>query len=249
MAIKKTTFINTELSWAEEQLHSWKSYVDANPLHELKYRVVIPEHISKNKKHYLYCHFKKDYSSPFYVGIGTHGKIKTFTRSKSKSGRNKYWKNIAKDGYIILICNESDDYEYIKELEKELIFLYNKDNLTNLTDGGEGCKGFKHSVEHINKIKENYKLGKCSLRDRIISEEERVLKSKMYKGEGNPNYGKIGFLSKVGKPVVKIDCNGEIIKMYGSIRNASIEEGVSHTSIIKAIKKNHRCNNYYWKFK
>ena len=59
MAIKKTTFINAELEWAEEQLHSWKSYVDANPLHGLKYRVVIPEHISKNKKHYLYCHFKK----------------------------------------------------------------------------------------------------------------------------------------------------------------------------------------------
>ena len=36
MAIKKTTFINAELEWAEEQLYSWKSYVDANPLHELK---------------------------------------------------------------------------------------------------------------------------------------------------------------------------------------------------------------------
>ena len=87
------------------------------------------------------------------------------------------------------------------------------------------------------------------MRDRVISEEERVLKSKMYKGEGNPNYGKVGFLSKVGKSVVKIGCNGEIIKIYGSIRNASSEEGVSHTSIAKAIKKNYRCNNHYWKFK
>jgi hypothetical protein len=39
MAIKKTTFINAELEWAEEQLYSWKSYVDANPLHELKDRI------------------------------------------------------------------------------------------------------------------------------------------------------------------------------------------------------------------
>ena len=39
MAIKKTTFINAELEWAEEQLHSWKAYVDANPLHELKDRI------------------------------------------------------------------------------------------------------------------------------------------------------------------------------------------------------------------
>ena len=37
--IKKTTYINTELDWAEQQLASWKAYVDANPLHELKDRI------------------------------------------------------------------------------------------------------------------------------------------------------------------------------------------------------------------
>ncbi len=37
--IKKTTYINTELDWAEQQLTSWKAYVDANPLHELKDRI------------------------------------------------------------------------------------------------------------------------------------------------------------------------------------------------------------------
>jgi hypothetical protein len=36
---KKTTYINTEINWAEEQLKSWKQYVDANPLHELKDRI------------------------------------------------------------------------------------------------------------------------------------------------------------------------------------------------------------------
>jgi hypothetical protein len=36
---KRTTYINTELEWAEEQLHSWKAYVDKNPLHELKDRI------------------------------------------------------------------------------------------------------------------------------------------------------------------------------------------------------------------
>ena len=36
MALKKTTYINTELDWAEEQLSSWKQYVDANPLHTLE---------------------------------------------------------------------------------------------------------------------------------------------------------------------------------------------------------------------
>ena len=38
-AIKKTTYINAELDWAEQQLASWKQYVDANPLPELKDRI------------------------------------------------------------------------------------------------------------------------------------------------------------------------------------------------------------------
>lgn len=35
---KKNNYINTELCWAEEQLESWKVYIDANPMHELKDR-------------------------------------------------------------------------------------------------------------------------------------------------------------------------------------------------------------------
>ena len=38
-SIKKTTYVNTELEWAEQQLVSWKAYVNANPLHELKDRI------------------------------------------------------------------------------------------------------------------------------------------------------------------------------------------------------------------
>lgn len=38
-AVKKTTYINTELDWAEDQLTSWKAYVNQNPLHELKDRI------------------------------------------------------------------------------------------------------------------------------------------------------------------------------------------------------------------
>lgn len=39
MAVKKTTYINTELEWAENQLITWRAYVDANPLHTLKDRI------------------------------------------------------------------------------------------------------------------------------------------------------------------------------------------------------------------
>ena len=40
MAIKKkTAYTEIELQWAEDQLASWKAYVDANPLNELKDRI------------------------------------------------------------------------------------------------------------------------------------------------------------------------------------------------------------------
>jgi len=39
MALTKTTYVNTELKWAEEQLKIWKQYVDANPLNTLEDRI------------------------------------------------------------------------------------------------------------------------------------------------------------------------------------------------------------------
>lgn len=37
--INQDTFIDVELDWAENQLHTWKEYVDKNPLHELTDRI------------------------------------------------------------------------------------------------------------------------------------------------------------------------------------------------------------------
>lgn len=36
---KKSIFIEAELEWAEQQLETWKAYVDANPLNELRDRI------------------------------------------------------------------------------------------------------------------------------------------------------------------------------------------------------------------
>lgn len=40
---KKTAYTEVELLWAEEQLASWKAYVDANPLDKLKDRISYKE--------------------------------------------------------------------------------------------------------------------------------------------------------------------------------------------------------------
>ena len=39
MAVAKKLFVGAELEWAEEQLASWKEYVDKHPLPELKDRI------------------------------------------------------------------------------------------------------------------------------------------------------------------------------------------------------------------
>lgn len=39
MATKKNNYISTELDWAEEQLATWREYVNNNPINELKDRI------------------------------------------------------------------------------------------------------------------------------------------------------------------------------------------------------------------
>ena len=42
-APKKTTYINAELDWAESQINNWQTYIEGNPLHELKDRITYKE--------------------------------------------------------------------------------------------------------------------------------------------------------------------------------------------------------------
>lgn len=43
MPTKKNNYITADLDWAEEQLATWKAYVNANPIHELTERIVWKE--------------------------------------------------------------------------------------------------------------------------------------------------------------------------------------------------------------
>lgn len=39
MTVKNKTYINMELDWAEQQLQTWKQYIDDNPINMLKDRI------------------------------------------------------------------------------------------------------------------------------------------------------------------------------------------------------------------
>lgn len=91
---------------------------------------------------YVYLHTRGDNGKVFYVGKGK-GK-----RAWSEHSRNKYWKNIVnKHGFAVKIIDEFLDEVTAFELEELMIALIGRDNLCNMTDGGDGVSGFKFSEE------------------------------------------------------------------------------------------------------
>jgi hypothetical protein len=126
---------------------------------------------------------------PFYVGKG-HGKrceahldeAKYYTKRKSKK-LNKIRKLMSLDMKPIITKveeNVSDaqaiDFECLLISEMRDIGI----PLTNMTDGGDGAKGYKHTEEHKQMMRELF-IG------RIFTEEHRQAMSKPKSKEGRRN--------------------------------------------------------------
>jgi len=118
----------------------------------------------------VYFHLTPDTREVFYIGIGDK------KRAYSKSGRNKYWKKkVDKHGFpIVLIILENLTSEKAAEYEKLWIKFYGLENLTNITPGGDGVKGFYHTIESRTKISNSLKGLKRTEREKqIVSELKR----------------------------------------------------------------------------
>lgn len=180
--------------------------------------------------HYLYRHIRLDKNEPFYIGIGTKQKNKEFKDYNSEYGRafsddrkdSKIWKLIvSKTKYEIEIIMESNDYNFIKEKEKEFIKLYGRIDkkigiLANMTDGGDGTLGWIPSEENLNNLKKS-KIGKD------------------YKNLGHKIY--------------QYDLSGNFIKEWDTITDAaiSIKRSKSLLSKITKFKLNgNYCQGFYW---
>lgn len=100
--------------------------------------------MKKSKDFYVYLHRRKTDGKVFYVGKGTR------YRAYSDLRRSDYWKRIvAKYGYTVEFYATGLQEWYAFELEKELIAYYGRENLCNLTDGGEGSSGWIPNNERI----------------------------------------------------------------------------------------------------
>lgn len=118
---------------------------------------------------YIYFHINPSSKKVFYIGKGKG------RRAWEKSGRSYYWNNyVNKYGYEIHIINDNLSEKRAFDWEKLYISMFGRDNLVNLTDGGEGTSG----MEPYNKGKKvNYLNGasiKCQYDGDIFNSKKEV---------------------------------------------------------------------------
>lgn len=210
------------------------------------------------ERYYLYRWVRLDKNEPFYIGIGTKTKTDlqygTYTRSRIDKKGNNLWKTIKnKTVCEIEIMLESDNYDFIKEKEKEFIKLYGRIDLktgclANMTDGGEGT---------TNVIVSNYsrELRKINATGRKLSTES-ILKLKTTRSLNNykpSNETKRKIALTKSKSILQFSLDGKLIREWGSV----IEAGeclkikryiIANCANIKN-KKSFTGQNYIWVYK
>jgi hypothetical protein len=135
---------------------------------------------------YIYRHIRLDKNEPFYIGIGND---ENYKRSKIKSNRSIYWKNVTnKTVYEIEILLDNLTWEQACQKEIEFISLYGRKDLftgtlVNMTNGGEGTPGIKRSEEYKLKLSERQKDGKAYWFGKNHSEETLQKMSEIKKGK------------------------------------------------------------------
>ena len=158
---------------------------------------------------YVYRHIRLDLDEVFYIGIGIDSKYK---RAYNKTLRSNFWKNIInKTNYIVEIIIDNISYEEAKLKEIEFIKIYGRKDLgcgtlVNLTNGGDGVEGMKHTSKTKEKLR-SQNIGKKS------SDETKKKISESNKGHSVTNETK----SKIS--------NSEKGKIYSEDTRKKISEG------------------------
>ena len=213
---------------------------------------------------YLYRHIRADKNEPFYVGIGSDN---AFKRAYDTGNRNRHWRNIVKNtAYDVEIILEEITWEEACKKEKEFISLYGRTDLglgslCNLTEGGEGVIGMKHTDETKKKISEDNKrpdkLAICMENLKKMQTPEaraKALVNRDYKEITRKrllktDYSKIREASE--KVIFQYDLQGNFIKEWKSLTEA--KNNISNINIPNICNccrgKRKQAGGYIWKYK
>ena len=150
---------------------------------------------------YMYEELEFDYE-PIYVGKGKNGRAQIHLSESKNPFLNNIISKIKEQNQMpkIIRYQENLTEKDAFDLEIKLIKQIGRRDLslgplTNLTDGGDGVSGFKHSE----KFKQKMKKPKLQITKQKISEkmkgrkqtkEQKRKNSESKKGEKNPMYGK-----------------------------------------------------------
>jgi len=188
--------------------------------------------------YYVYQHIRLDENTIFYVGKGKNN------RHLEKDNRNRYWHNVVnKSGFISEILYDNLDEELSLLIEIELIDKYKKlgITLTNITNGGEGISGLKHTVNSKIKMSEKAK-GRTFTEDtkKKLSQALIGIKRKPFTEE---HKFKLSEASKKQKHVITEDTKSKISKSNtGKKRTPEQKLKISEATKLALLKKR-LCND------
>lgn len=191
------------------------------------------------EKYYVYTHLNPITKDVFYVGIG-YG-----NRAWNKwAGRNKFWENyVEKHGFEVEIIADNITRKQAEKIEINLIAELGRRQideggvLVNRSIGGERCTGYTHTEEYKKKLSEERK-GKCTRKERKLSDSAKEKISKKLKGRTPTWY----------KPITQMDKEGNIIKEWPSINEAKKATGAKSIWEVTTGKAK-TSGGFKWKFK
>ena len=226
--------------------------------------------VENNRSDYcVYIHRNKT-DGKVYIGLTCNEPEKRWRKGKGYDSKSHFGRAIAKygwDGFEHEIVRENLTLKEANQLEQDLIAQYDSRNPNkgyNVTSGGDGSTGAKHTSETKEKLSQLQKeriarTGKVNFKGQKHKPESiskmRVSHKGKHSGSKNAAYGthkteeQKQYYSEINSRAVnQYDLDGTFIRQYPSGKAAAEALGVTPAAISAAVAgKSKSCKGYIWR--